>query len=121
MEQEISQEQMNPEEMQKDLGDTKASLAFSNMLREQRFMEDNPPMEGEEEQDGTESLETAPETMETEEPMLDEESSQEVSETDLKGEMESVKSEIKDSVKAEIADLRKELIDTIKDALEYEE
>lgn len=36
---------MDPTTEQKELGDSKASLAFSNMLREQLFMQENPPME----------------------------------------------------------------------------
>ncbi len=39
---------MNPEELKKlqnEFGDSKAGLSFSNMLREQLFMQENPPQD----------------------------------------------------------------------------
>lgn len=117
---------MDPSQEQKDFGDTKASLAFSNMLREGKFMEENAPVEPQEGQgdediavtDQGEQIEEVPQVEEVMAPVEQpqtEEKDEEIAE--LKDEIKSMDKKFKKMIRDEVSGIK----EMIKEALNEEE
>lgn len=98
-------EPFNLEQEQKELGDNKASLAFSNMLRQHLFEQENPPVEEEAEGQTVESPEMASEA-----PVEPQNTAVVPDSEDLKaeiqGDMKSFKKEVQKMIKDEIGDIK---------------
>lgn len=119
-------QELSPEQAQNEFGDSKAALAFSNMLREQQFMQDNPMQDEDASQEPQEgqgeelSIETGEEGEAPEAVQEGQEEEQGDPTIQLEGKMdekmEILRDELKATIKTEIDAIRED----IKNALENE-
>lgn len=99
---------MNPQDTQQNMGDPKASLGFSNMLREQLFMQENPmPESPEMEQGGMEGANMGQDST----PENGEDLKTEIQDMEerIMGSIDELKTEIKGEDNDEIKSIKKEL------------
>lgn len=108
---------MQDQTTQSNFGDTKASLAFSNMLREQLLRQNHAPAPEKQPIEGDNSPENALQSMETGQMENTPISTQEQPQIDIKAEIEDALKPFRDEIKAEIKEEMKGIKQSIKDIL----